>query len=252
VTRVPLLVGVLCLVLFAGMKLWPTVALSHDAQGYPGYHAAIDPPLADFDDPRLKRANGEGDLAFAGRVTHQVFRATYHCDYTFTGHTWATALIAAINPAFLTDQGILAPSGFRCGFCHQRAWILAETLGRGGLDASVRGLEGHVVTTFDYEGQNYVADPDAGVGPFAVSWDDPARLSAVIRATYTMPGGEVYLPIFTATADDWFYSLPYLRAVASAQDRILRAAEVLEWTLLFGGFGLIAATFVRSRQSANR
>lgn len=238
--------------LFAGTKLWPAVALSHDPRGYPGYHAAIDPPLSGFDDARLQRAEGEGDFAFAVRMTQQVFRSTYHCNYMFTGHTWATALIASVNPTFLVDQGVLAPSGFRCGWCHQRAWILAETLTRGGIHAASRGLGGHVVATFDYDGQNYVADPDAGVGPFAVPWDDPAQIEAVIRARYTMPGGEVYVPIFAAAHDDMFYSLTGLRAIASAQDGVLRAAAALEWTLLFAGIGLVGPAYRRSGQSASQ
>jgi hypothetical protein len=231
------------------MKAWPAVALSHDPQGLPGYNAAIESPLSGFDDPRLQRASGEGDLAFAERMTLQVFRSTYHCDYTFTGHTWATAVVAAINPTFLADQGVLTPSGFRCGFCHQRAWILAETLTRGGLEASSLGLELHVVTTFDHHGRTYVADPDAGVTPFEVNWDDRSRLEATVRDRYTMPRAELYIRIFLAADEFTHFSMPYLRAVASGQDLILRAGAALEWTLLVVGLGLLVAARTRARRS---
>jgi hypothetical protein len=95
----------------------------------------------------------------------------------------------------------LTPAVFRCGFCHQRAFLVAKALRRGGVSsAKILGLDDHVVASIEVDGTTYALDPDFGVDPLlydgkhddeiaraykAVIPDFPAISNLVIHAYLT-------------------------------------------------------------------
>ena len=174
----------------------------------PGYDFAPDSRLIGWNDPRLVRANGENDLTFAARLTTNVHRATYHCEM---GQDWGS-------------YGLLAIEGFVCGYCHQRAYILAKALLNGGLSsATMLGLNGHVVTVFTHDNQLYAADPDYGVLPFALP-PDPAAIATKVRAVYG-PVGQLHgsallnliVDAYSTTSNNSYYNMQTLQSISASQ-----------------------------------
>jgi hypothetical protein len=127
-----------------------------------GYSEAVAPRLIGWHDPRLRRLPDEPDLAFATRLNGVVSDAIYHCDYAAAPRL-VDRLVVAL---FGANEGLITPRALVCGFCHQSAYVLARALSNAGLKALVLGLNGHVVTAIDVNGQRLIFDPDFGVGPF--------------------------------------------------------------------------------------
>jgi hypothetical protein len=225
----------------------------------PGQSRAAEGYLSGWADERLRRRDGEDDLAFAGRLTTQVYRATYHCDAAEARQSLSASLAAARAPETST-YGYLDPSIMRCGFCHQRAFVLAEALRRGGLiDAKAFALNEHVVTLFSKEGRYYLADPDYGVGPVLY---DGSTYSSIPDTHYAQIVDPATLTIlkraFTHTVDDEPYMThEWLMALALRQGDEVRAieAELRLWgrVLLYGGaLALFALLMLPKRRSADR
>jgi hypothetical protein len=135
--------------------------------------------------------------------------------------------------------GILLPEN-GCGFCHQSAFILAKALLNQGISASVFGLNGHVVTLVDISNVKWIADPDAGIGPFLYS----TTMWSEIRPQYEAFAGstgswiEAFESSFAKTDDDAsFAPMERLLALEKKQRLIIRGLEVLSW--LVGVLGLI-------------
>lgn len=156
----------------------------------------VAPQLEGWHDERLLRRRGEFIGGYAWRANLEVFRATYHCNYQQTGHSLAAYAIARWRPEQLPSirqSGYLHPRILQCGFCHQRAFILASALRRNGAEnAHVLGVNGHVVAAYDYNGDTYIVDPDYGVGPFKL---DRSPEGAAIRERQV---AEAYAPVFEA------------------------------------------------------
>ncbi len=149
-----------------------------------GYNYATLSRISSFDDARLQRHEGETAVAFADRIVKVVNLATYHCDVNDFRHSWWT-WIAAKTHLIERQQGVLSTSKFVCGFCHQRAFVLAKALRRGGLeDAATYGLNGHVVTVYSANGKRYAIDADYGVRSF--EFPESADINSdVIAAHYS-------------------------------------------------------------------
>jgi hypothetical protein len=167
VWRALVLAGIL--VAFAGIAIafpfWFPTPPTSAPNGPPGQSRATAPYLTGWADARLRSADGESTLDFATRVTGVIYSATYHCRVEERGQTLAAALAAPRAPE-VDSYGYLDPSILRCGFCHQRAFVLAEALRRGGVDnARAYAIGGHVVTLFQMGDHYYVADPDYGIPP---------------------------------------------------------------------------------------
>lgn len=167
-----------------------------------GQSYAADAPLKGWDDPRLQRKTDETDIAFAERLTTVVNRATYHCDVASSAQGLAAWLAAGSLPE-MDKYGYLHPGLLRCGFCHQRAFVLAETLRRGGVtDATTVGINGHVITALSNGGVKYMADGDYGVGPIAFPVSSEAAAPYYSAELIQPAWREAVLTAFKTTSDD--------------------------------------------------
>jgi hypothetical protein len=240
------------LVAGAGPAAWDrTHRPDADEQRRPGYDYAVAAPLSSYDDPRVQREPRENPLAYAARATDVVFRAIYHCEPTQTQQqTWATALLSRVTSDVPSAEGVLNPRGLRCGFCHQVAFGLAEILRRNGISgADARGLDGHVITTFEQDGRSYAADPDLGVAPFVVDWDDPDQLQDAVRVAYRGYDDnpdyvEALATIYSDTSTDGTYggSHEQLLALANQQKRLLQQVNAARWGVVGLAGLLVVAT----------
>jgi hypothetical protein len=209
------LLAVIAVLIAASVLVGP----AEGTTGLATYDRALSPRLTGWDDPRLRRGD-ETDLAFATRVTDVVSDAIYHCE--------PSEPQSLLSPLVATGEGILHPAHLRCGFCHQSAFVLAEALVRGGISAYARGLNGHVVTALSLDGTEYVADPDYGVMPFAIDWDD--ALPSALAAYVAVPDSEqprVRRAYGTADDDGPYYTMAHLRSLAERQDAALAFGPLL-------------------------
>ena len=208
--------------------------------GNPGYgHAAID-YLSGWGDSRLKRKEGESDLDFVLRMNSTVHKATYHCGPT-DDRRLVEHLVFILDDYFGSGgtlnsrhQGFLTPD-LRCGLCHQRAYILAQSLVNSGIHAIVQGLNGHVVTLVELNGTKLLFDPDYGVGPIDyVNYDAVEIRNLYYRAGVNLPA-EVADFIVTQKDDDEYYTMTHLGDLSLRQDRLLAAVYVLSIIVFFFG-----------------
>jgi hypothetical protein len=230
----------------------------------PGFGFATAPALTGWDDPRLARRDGEDDIAFAARLSNVVHTATYHCDHRERAFS-VPALVAArrlesLDPAMLGPVGFLDPSATRCGFCHQRAFLLAEALRNARVSARAWALNGHVVTLLQSGGRTYIADADLGIEPFEIDLDDadPVRRASLIQAAYaSFPEvGTVKAEVFSAYAtredDGVYHSMNRLRAASDLQNAELKRAQfqllAASVVLALLGAGAFAAHWLRRRR----
>jgi hypothetical protein len=214
--------------------------------GIPGYNYSTLPRISSFDDARLQRHEGENAVAFADRILKVVNLATYHCDVNDFRHSWWTWL-AAKTHLIERQQGVLSTSKFVCGFCHQRAFVLAKALRRSGLeDAATYGLNGHVVTVYSANGKRYAIDADYGVRSF--EFPESADINSdVIAAHYSTeaPGYKenVYKRVsgfYSSTDDnDYYYTFEYLNEIALSQRKILSLEPMIGGAMLMFGIGIL-------------
>ncbi len=186
---------------------------------WPGYYRAVDAPLTGWDDPRLRRATDETDFEFAERATRAVHHATYHCERTDAPH-WLASLLSVFDILEFRSLGVISAKYFTCGFCHQRAYILARTLRDNGIEAMTYGLEGHVVTVFAIGAATHVADPDYGVGPFAVDISDGPAMNEAAAREYARLNAE-------HSSED---QKSQFRLVLGAYDRVDNDRHYNDWT----------------------
>lgn len=207
-------------------------------------------PIEGYGDPRTERHAVESDVAYAERMTVLVASATGHCEQGDT-QTWATA----VTSTFLGPEGVIVPAELRCGFCSQVALVLAEILRVHGIEsADAFGLEGHVVTEFESDGQTYVADPDLGVPPFAVDWSDPedavrAAYAAAGPLDWVAPTAETAGALYASTADNGEYDRDYYTSLAEHQERVLTAVRVGRLTVVGLGVALVLVALRRRREA---
>lgn len=213
-------------------------------------------PLAGWDDPRIVRRSDETPMAFAARATRNIFYATYACMPTRYAQSAAAWLAARQLGSEIMAHGYLDASIVRCGFCHQRAFLRANALERAGIeDAEVFGLNGHVVTRFQLNGQSYFADPDYGVGPFPAQ---PGALAATVRRVYAeYENVNEMVGIYANEADSAPYeSMLWLRTLAEHQRRatarIAMALHAAVAVLIAAGLLLLTAHRLRGLLSASR
>lgn len=212
----------------------------------PGYNYASLPRISSIADPRLQRRDGESSVDFADRILRVVNLATYHCSVDDFRQSWWT-WVAAKADLFDLTQGVLTTSTFICGFCHQRAFILAKALRRGGLvDAAAYGLNGHVVTIYSANGKRYAIDADYGVRSFEFPKNGDVAAN-VIAAHYAAeaPGfrPDVYTKIsnFYSSPDDnnYYYTYEVLDQIAISQRKILSLEPVIGGAIFVFGVGIL-------------
>ena len=154
--------------------------------GIPGYHSLAGEPLSDMPAQAFLRTDREPALRYTARISSMVHLATYHCDprdFRFSLISKVVELWMSTTVNFDWDQGLLESPV--CGYCHQRAIVVANILRENGMDdAWAYSLNGHVVTRFtDEDGNAYLVDPDYGAGPFLYDSADE-DLERDMRAVY--------------------------------------------------------------------
>lgn len=217
-------------------------------RGRSGYHHPIDPPLASLDDPRLLRRAGEGERAFAERVTQATFRAHWNCDDAKMRQSWLATGLRRLGRLPWRPHGNLTLYAHRCGLCHQTAYLLSRVLRRGGVSARPWGIGGHVVTRATLEGQDVALDADIGVGPLALT--EPgleARAFAAYRIVDDDYGRRVAALYASAYDNRDYFDNDELDRVAARQARLLRWQRPLELALGGAGLALLAAGVVAAR-----
>jgi len=108
----------------------------------------------------------EGDISDAGRFDRYFLRVPptenfllYTCGFLFFRYCQKYEFV---------DPYRAAERGF--GLCSQRSMIVSAILNIHGIPAEVIGLDGHVVVSAKYHGQDWVLDPEYGVSiPFPAS-----------------------------------------------------------------------------------
>jgi hypothetical protein len=194
----------------------------------PGYHYPVDARIVDWNDPRLKKRDGENPLEFAARATAAVYRAFYHCDMRLRWPPGAEQLETQ-KPGLFREVGVLSLEHFICGYCHQRAFILASAIKRAGIQARVWGINGHVVTIFSIEGKDYAADADFGIDPFRVNLTSPDELRSSVANAYEVlihrhgiKMIETIVEYYTTIEDNVeYYNMEHLHKLALEQRKLL-------------------------------
>jgi hypothetical protein len=245
--RNPLLtIGVvlICLPILANV-LWilPTPNVNPPV---PGYSYATEPRISSLNDQRLKRRSNESVSEFSKRMLDVVHHATYHCLPDQIGQSWWTYTVHVLG-LLQEEQGLLSLSSFRCGFCHARAFILAAALRGGGIaDATPLGTNGHVVTTFHVNGEQYVVDPDFGIHPFILPKGDPLAVRKAVEENYGpivkyhhASTVSVLSDLFASAEDNRPYSFEYLANIRDSQDDILEWQRPIEISIFLVGVTMI-------------
>ena len=228
------------------------------------YYTPKSERLSTWDDSRLDRLDSESDFEFATRMLTTVHNATYHCEANnyqqswFTWLTWRTGIYGLIPK---NDLGVLDLKTFRCGFCHQRAFILARTMRQGGIEsAEVLGLSGHVVTVFTYNEELFALDPDLGVGPVRITGLDSVNGNPDNKITAALL--EAYLPItrvwgneftnrivdiFTTQDNNEYYVYKNLEIRRTAQSILFSIEKYIERCFIILGVAFIVAGLLMAK-----
>ncbi len=226
-------------------------------QKLPGYNFAQLPRISSLDDIRLQRRQNESPIEFADRILKVVNLATYHCAFDDAKQSWWTWLAANAGLIDMT-QGVLTTSTFVCGYCHQRAFILAKALRRGGIeDAAPYGLNGHVVTIYNANGKRYAIDADYGVRSF----EFPENSVANVIASHYLSEAPGYSPdVYTKISDfyaspddnDYYYNYDFLVEIAVSQRKILSLEPLIGWLISALGVAILFAPALLSLSRKQR
>lgn len=242
------------------IKFWPyahSQYIPEDLSIYPiSYYAAKNDRLGSWNDPRLERLSDEPDYEYAKRMLDTVHHATYHCEAFnfqqswFTWLSWKTGFYL-LSPG--VDFGVLDLKTFRCGFCHQRSYILAKVLRRGGISsANVLGLIGHVITVITINDELYALDPDLGIGPVNVTGID--TMDGTLDAEITDRLNDAYKPVaeiwgkpytdsiiefYTTRNDNEYYNFEGLDIRRLFQSILFSFERIIEACFIFSGITLI-------------
>lgn len=224
----------------------------------PGYTYPAEDKLSGWSDPRIVRRAGESELEFAKRASENIYKSTFHCAYDDDRQSWFTALASRLG---MVDEqqmyGVLAIETFRCGFCHQRATLLARAMRNGGIESAfVLALDGHVVTGFRHDGRDYAADADYGIGPFETRWHDIAHLRETIenqysgvRALFGDYVANIIVNAYLTTHNNGEYmTYDYMSNLMDRQSNVLRLERLVEVISFVAGAFLIACALYRSQR----
>lgn len=212
-----------------------------------GFHYIAERRFADIEAAEMTRRVNEGELGYVTRINEMVHQSTYHCnptDYSLSAVEFATSrLMKVLGFRFDWRQGLFGER-MLCGFCHQRAIILARVLESNGIPAAAFGLNGHVVTLVQLEGAEYLVDPDFGALPYRYDVDDRS-LRAGFDASYANVGFDDMDNIFEMVAsredNELYYSPEYLDGIQVNREILFSLAPyVAAIFIVFGVIGLSA------------
>ena len=255
------------------ISFWPAAhsqKMPDDISRYTNsYYAPLSPRISSWGDARLKRIDNEGEMEYSQRMLSTVHNATYHCEahnYYQSWFTWLSYQLGIYSLMPGNNHGVLDIKTFRCGFCHQRAYILATALRNGGIDsARVLGLNGHVITVFNINQDLYSLDPDFGVGPVKITGIDSADSKQDPQTAQRL--WDAYNPFTQAWSDDFikkiigmyisqddneYYNIKNLDRLRIYQSILFSFEKLIEYLLYIMGFSLISlGIFMRLKNIRN-
>ena len=181
-----------------------------------------DKPIQSLPDTAFDRLSGEDDRSLMARLNTLVHKSTWHCkptDYELS--TIEQRVYGIMDEPRMFQDGILVRERFTCGFCHQRASLLVQSLVANDIDAAVFGLNGHVVVRAELPDEILYFDPDYGVGPINGSTE------SILNSYEPMPYGnpQSILAMYQSTNDNAYYSKERLNYEISAQRRLFQEAD---------------------------
>lgn len=212
----------------------------------PGYFGLAGGTLADVPEEQFPRRAQESAARYSARMNQLVHSATYHCepqDFQLSMLTRLTARMMTRD--FDWPQGLIDRSELVCGYCHQRAIVLANILREfGGIaDAWAYSVNGHVLVKFSDKTAAYLIDPDYGVGPFRYDAPDDevrAEMRAVYRAAI-YDNTDMLIEMVLSRRDNFPYvSAEHFDMVLQNRRALRAAANAAAWALL--AIGTISAT----------
>ena len=214
----------------------------HQSRGAPADAPSINSlqgrSLAEIPGWEFKRGATEPLHHFVARMVALVHNSTYHClpaNFALSPVENAFAwLIAQAGGSNLDWQnGPLGRDDLICGYCHQRATVLANILRENGIEARPWGLSGHVVTKYvTPEGDEYLADADYGVLPYPLAVDATTAKELYASAPWPDRTDKVVGFIVSREDNEAYYSNAYLDEVHSTRKNVYLLADVLSWFLV--------------------
>ena len=223
--------------------------------GIAGYSYVVGTPLAGWGDYRLQRKLDESDRDFVIRLNKTIFASIYHCNYDATPRL-IDKLVALIQvDHFKNGLGFLTPVMLKCGLCSQVSYVLARALNLGGVKAVPLSIGGHVVTLVHLENQDWIADPDFGVGLFKYEdnmWNKNKESYSIIPKSFVQTYSELEKAFETTADDQPFYnkSMDWLNNVEFQQRMYIKIFEFSAYGIGLLGLALVIyGVFIYVRRS---
>jgi len=155
-----------------------------------GYSKPPAVALFDLPDAAFGVQPNETPQAYAQRVNRLVHLSTYHCG----ANEMPLGPVSGLLSGRFFAEGLLDFERFVCGLCHQRAYMLTKVMEHPGIaDEVVLAFDGHVVVSVLMDGEQYLIDPDYGVGPILWAADPEDRRVAVLQAYTEVEWADVAL-----------------------------------------------------------
>lgn len=249
------LMGIGCLLILASSALLWVSPPSPSSQGISGYSYATDKPLSGWEDHRLERVPGETDRDFATRLNEVIAATIYHCDLLSTPRLIdkLVASLLRINPgSYFESNGFLTPSALRCGLCSQSAYVLARALNLGGVKAAPLNINGHVVTLIHLETQDWIADPDMGLGLFQYQdnmWNEVSKYYLQIPGYNTDLTISALKKAFKTNVDDKESRMDWSNQVELQQRYLIKGFEYFSYGMFFLGLLCFLPVFFKFKKN---
>jgi hypothetical protein len=204
--------------------------------------------ITEISKDELIRKENETILNFVERLNKLVHISTYKCHpkdfkFSFIEET-VLYFFEKINLTIDLDQGPLEIDKFRCGLCHQRAYLLATLLNENKIKATAFGIYGHVVTAFTLNNHVvFIADPDYGVGPFEYSNDDMELRNTVTNTYKSFSKQQSIIEMYTTRENNRPYLHPdYLNEIKVKRQLLYKISDFTGYLLII--LGLFCALLI--------
>jgi hypothetical protein len=208
-----------------------------------GYDHISGPTLAEVPRREFHRRSGETNLAYVKRMTMLVHLATYHCAPTDHRLSFIETALEKVMSGLRHDPqfafGLIERKRLRCGFCSERATVLADILRESDFEASALGLEGHVATLVVVGGIKYLADPDYGVGPYRYGLTE-SELRRIYLSSSIPELTNLVVPMVANRTDDApYYSMEFFDNLKTIRDALFLGSNILAIGLTVIGLALL-------------
>lgn len=230
--------------------LWE-ISPKKDVGGIPNYNFPTTRKLDGWGDERLARNNQESDVDFLVRANRLINSATYNCDPTDSPRL-LEKLLLLIKPEYFVEEGLLTPKYFHCGFCSQRAYLLAKALEKQGIEAIPFSINGHVVVRARVSETYLIADPDVGIDP--VKYEEINSNNTKLRYQKVVMDEawlrKIYHAIEQKDDDKPYTSMRRLDALSEIQEKYISLFEWFFRTIGAIGMAVILYVAIFSRRFA--